>query len=159
MKRYHRRRPCSHTSPRRSPTMVTLHDAAGFVECRWWNDGWTVKTVVTWRSSASMILAHSWIVFLPFKCTASLDQWLRRPSRERQTSAWIFSRSSHTKDLKTGNPVAALQGFWHYRPVLGMVGPVSVCTMNGWGRKFDLQLLFHRGSTYNCLSRSVPEIQ
>ena len=46
MKRYHRRRTCSHTSPRRSATMVTLHDT-GFVECRWWNDGWTVKTVVT----------------------------------------------------------------------------------------------------------------
>ena len=27
----------------RSPTMVTLHDTR-FVECRWWNDGWTVKT-------------------------------------------------------------------------------------------------------------------
>ena len=54
--RYHRRRMCSHTSPRRSPTMVTLHDT-GLVECRWWNDGWTVKTVVTWQSSASMIPA------------------------------------------------------------------------------------------------------
>ena len=40
----------------RSPTMVTLHDTR-FVECRWWNDGWTVKTVVTRRSSASMIAA------------------------------------------------------------------------------------------------------
>ena len=39
MKRYHRRRMCNHTSPRRSPTMVTLHDTR-FVECRWWNDGW-----------------------------------------------------------------------------------------------------------------------
>ena len=29
----------------------------GFVKCRWWNDGWTVKTVVTWWSSASMIPA------------------------------------------------------------------------------------------------------
>ena len=29
----------------------------GFVKCRWWNDGSTVKTVVTWRSSASMIPA------------------------------------------------------------------------------------------------------
>ena len=38
----------------RSPTMVTLHESR-FVECRWWNDGWTVKTVVTSRSSASMI--------------------------------------------------------------------------------------------------------
>ena len=46
MKRYHRRRTCSHTSPRLSPTMVTLHDNR-FVECRWWNDGWTVMTVVT----------------------------------------------------------------------------------------------------------------
>ena len=35
----------SHTSPRRSPTMVTLHDTR-FVECPWWNDCWTVKTVV-----------------------------------------------------------------------------------------------------------------
>ena len=55
MKRYHRRRTRSHTSPR-SPTMVALHDTC-FVECRWWNDGWTVKIVVTWRSSASMIPA------------------------------------------------------------------------------------------------------
>ena len=50
MKRYHLRRTCSHTSPRRSPTMVTLHDT-GFVECRWWNDGWTVKTVVGLRDT------------------------------------------------------------------------------------------------------------
>ena len=40
----------------RSPTMVVLLDTR-FVECRWWNDGWTVKTVVTRRSSASMIPA------------------------------------------------------------------------------------------------------
>ena len=46
MKRYHHRRTCSHSSPRRSPTMITLHDTR-FVECRWWNDGWTVKNVVT----------------------------------------------------------------------------------------------------------------
>ena len=46
MKRYHRRRTCSHTSPRLSPKVVTLHDTR-FVERRWWNDGWTVKTVVT----------------------------------------------------------------------------------------------------------------
>ena len=56
MKRYRRRWARSHTSPRRLPTMVTLYDSR-FVECRWWNDGWTVKTVVTWRSSASMIPA------------------------------------------------------------------------------------------------------
>ena len=56
MKHYHHRWTCCHTSHCRSPTMVTLHDTP-FVQCRWWNDGWTVKTVVTWRSSASMIPA------------------------------------------------------------------------------------------------------
>ena len=56
MKRHRRRRTCSHISPRRSPTMVTLYDTR-FVGCRWWNNGWTVKTVVTWRSSASVIPA------------------------------------------------------------------------------------------------------
>ena len=56
MKRYYRRRTTRWGVTARSPTMVTLHDTR-FVECRWWNDGWTVKTVVTWRSSASMIPA------------------------------------------------------------------------------------------------------
>ena len=52
---YHEALPsCSHTSPLCSLTMVTHHDTR-FVERRWWNDGWTVKTAVTWRSSASMI--------------------------------------------------------------------------------------------------------
>ena len=59
MKRYHRRRTCSHTSRRLSPTMVTLHDTR-FVECRWWNDGWTVKTgrhltVVGLRDTGPMV--------------------------------------------------------------------------------------------------------
>ena len=33
-----------------SLSMVTLPDTR-FVECRWWNDDWTVKTVVNWQSS------------------------------------------------------------------------------------------------------------
>ena len=53
---YNRRWTYSHTSPRRSPTIVTLHDTR-FVKCRWWNDAWTMKIVVTWWSSASMIPA------------------------------------------------------------------------------------------------------
>ena len=61
MKRYHRRRTCSHTSSRCSQTMVTLHDTR-FVEFRGWNDGWAVKTVVTRRSSASMLPALAQIV-------------------------------------------------------------------------------------------------
>ena len=56
MKRYHRRRTTRWGVTARSPTMVTLHETR-FVECRWWSDGWTVKTVVTWRSLASMIPA------------------------------------------------------------------------------------------------------
>ena len=75
LKRYHRRRTCSHTSPRRSPSMVTLHDT-GFAQCRWWNDGWTVKTVVTCRSSAFMIpapdvpmLGEAWSLLLMFMRT------------------------------------------------------------------------------------------
>ena len=53
MKRYHRQRTWWGVTAH-SPTMVTLHDTR-FVECQWWNDSWTVKTVVTSRSSASMI--------------------------------------------------------------------------------------------------------
>ena len=54
MKRYQRRRTTRRGVTARSPTLVTFHGTR-FVECRWWNDGWTVKTVVTWRSSASMM--------------------------------------------------------------------------------------------------------
>ena len=49
MKRDHRWRTMWWGVTARSLMMVTLHDTR-FVECRWWNDGWTVKTVVTWRS-------------------------------------------------------------------------------------------------------------
>ena len=57
MKHYHCRRTRSHTSsPHRSPMLVTLHDTR-FIECRWWSDSWTVKTVVTWWLSTSMIPA------------------------------------------------------------------------------------------------------
>ena len=41
-KRYHRRE--SAVTPHL--VVITLHDTR-FVECRWWKDGWTVKTVVT----------------------------------------------------------------------------------------------------------------
>ena len=46
MKRYHCRRTTRWGVTAHSPTMVTLHDTR-FIECRWWNDGWSVKTVVT----------------------------------------------------------------------------------------------------------------
>ena len=56
MKRYHHRPMMRWGVTARSPTMVTLYDTR-FVECRWRNDDWSVKTVVTWRSTASMIPA------------------------------------------------------------------------------------------------------
>ena len=56
MKCYHRRRTRSWDVTACLPTIESLHDTR-FVECRWWNDGWTMKTVITWRSSASMIPA------------------------------------------------------------------------------------------------------
>ena len=69
MKRCHRQRTCSHSSPRRSSTMVTLHDTR-FVECRWWNDGWTVKdcrhlTVVGLRDTGPWVQfpLSTWIFF------------------------------------------------------------------------------------------------
>ena len=62
MKRYHRRQTTRWGVAARWPTMVALHNTR-FVEFRWWNDGWTVKTVVTWRSSAFMIRAlWAWYV-------------------------------------------------------------------------------------------------
>ena len=60
MKHYHRRRMTSWGVTAHSLTMVTLHDTQ-FVECRWWNDSWAVKTVVTWRSSVSMIWAPGFL--------------------------------------------------------------------------------------------------
>ena len=76
MKRYHCWQTCSHTSPRRSPTMVTLHDT-WFVECLWWYDGWTVKTVVTWQSSAPMILVP--------------ELWLEVTRSAENKSCWFHS--------------------------------------------------------------------
>ena len=77
MKCCHRQWLCSHTSPRRSPTMVTLHDTQ-FVECEWWNDGWTVKTVVTWWSKASMIPAPGdlWHTHHTLRWTTLLHIWV-----------------------------------------------------------------------------------
>ena len=55
VKRYHRRQTTRWGVTACSLTMVMLQDTQ-FVKCWWWNDSWTVKTVVTWQS-ASMIPA------------------------------------------------------------------------------------------------------
>ena len=95
--------------------------------------------------------------------TALLAKWLRRPPRGRKilgsnpACTGIFPGWSHTSDLKIGTPVATLQAPDVKGSVLGLVGLVSVyCDWVRW--KFDLQLLSQCGSTYNCLSRSVPVI-
>ena len=54
---------------------------------------------------------------------------VRRPPQERKipgsnpACAGIFSRSSHTSDLKIGTPVATLPGAWHYRVSAGIGQP------------------------------------
>ena len=62
MKRYHRRRTRLGVTAR-SPMMVTLHDAR-FVECRWWNDGWTENcrhlTVVGFHDTGPWSDLDSW---------------------------------------------------------------------------------------------------
>ena len=68
----------------------------------------------------------------------------------------LFSRASHTSDLKVGTPVdypvrrPALQG--HRSDWLPW------CQYTGQDRQFALQLLSQSRSKYHCLSRSVPEI-
>ena len=47
-KRYHRWRTTRWGVTVCSPMMVALHDT-WFVECQWWNDGWTVKTSLDGR--------------------------------------------------------------------------------------------------------------
>ena len=59
MKHYHRQRTTRWSVNANPLTILTLH-VTPFVKGRWKNDVWTVKTVVTWRSSASMILAPGW---------------------------------------------------------------------------------------------------
>ena len=54
---------------------------------------------------------------------------VRRPPREwkirgsNPACAGIFSRSSHTSDLKIGTPVATLSGAWRYRVSTGTGRP------------------------------------
>ena len=97
------------------PTMVTLHDTR-FVECRWWNDGWTVKTVVTWQSSASMIPAPGVEVCIIF-VLKTLIMWdsskpsLYHVSTSRQTAP------EHTSLLPTRHARALGIGHnWHQGP-------------------------------------------
>ena len=69
-----------------------------------------------------------------------------------------FSGSSHTSDFKIGTPVLPCQVPGDEGSAVGLVGPVSVyCDLVRY-ESFDLQLLSQFGSTFTCLSRSVPEI-
>ena len=97
-KRYHR-----YTSPCHSPTTVTLHDSR-FVECRWWNNGWTVKTVVTWRSSASMIPAPGHLILAIFSCKVTLallytlcDMGCQSVSYLTKWEQWMCTHAKYSK--------------------------------------------------------------
>ena len=54
--------------------------------------------------------------------------------------------------------MATLPSVWHYRVSAGTGWPGDSILWLGEVEKFDLQLLSQCGSTYNCLSSSVPEI-
>ena len=82
------------------------------------------------------------LVGLVVKASASRATDLGFESRLR----WDFSGSSHTSDLEK----MVLQGLPCQEPGFGIRERMS--------GKFDQQLLSQCGSTYNCLSRSVPEI-
>ena len=64
-----------------------------------------------------------------FMLTTSLPLWLRCPPRERMipdsnlTCAGIFPGSSHTSDLKIGNPGATPPVAWRYRVSAGTGWP------------------------------------
>ena len=70
--------------------------------------------------------------------------------------AWIsFWVESHNSSWKFSTPVATMSGALHCRVSTG-TGWAGVSILTWWDRWFDLQLLSQCGSTYNCLSRSVP---
>ena len=108
MKRYHRRWTTRWGVTARSPTMITLHDTR-FVECRWWNDGWTVQTVVTWRSSASMIPAPE---------HHSLDCMKERGWEKGSGRGWSVARATMMRTLLRGGA-----GVW---------GSLSQCCEDIW---------------------------
>ena len=62
-----------------------------------------VETVVTWRSSASMIPAPG------------VDSRTHHGEGEGGGGKGDFSGSSHTSDLKIDTPLATLPGAWRYR--------------------------------------------
>ena len=62
-----------------------------------------------------------------------------------------FTASSHTRDLKIGNPVANPPGSWNW-------WVKCPCTVTSLDRTFGLQLLSHGGSMYNYPSRFVSAI-
>ena len=104
-----------------------LHAA---VSCDAWRQTMT-QSVVTGRRQQWNVC--QWCLArdstLTAAATASLAQWLRRPSRERKIPGsnpacdGIFSGSSHTSGLKIGTPVATLPGAWRYRVSAGTCWP------------------------------------
>ena len=121
MKRYHCQRTCNHTSPHRLPMMVTLHDT-WFLNCWWWNDGWTVKTVVTWQSSDTMIplwigyvlAGRDWCTMLSFsRCCKQLaiQQWRLEARADRQLHVHQHTRHV-TQPFGRQWPMAGKHGDW-----------------------------------------------
>ena len=151
--------------------MITHHDTQ-FVECRWWNDGVTVKT----RHSTVVGLHYTGprchLTVVGLHDTGSRCSTPRWPCAKASASRGgdmridpLFSRSRHTSDFKTGKLVATLPGAWRdwVQSWRRSVSVQSQYTDTGWpgicilGEKVCLVFNCCR-STYTCLSKSVPEI-
>ena len=94
----------------------------------------------------------------------SACMWLRRPPSQWKPPGsnpacdGIFPGSSHINDFKIGTSVVSLPGAWRYRVSAGTGWPGVSIPLLGEVESLDMLLLAQCGSTYNCLSRSVPEI-
>ena len=96
----------------RSPTMVTLHDT-GFVECRRWNDSWTVTTIVTWRSLASMIPAPDIFSASEIRPLVKKQVSVSRPLKQGFTfkssqNLWLWCASKLKSGVCTSTPESSL---------------------------------------------------
>ena len=96
--------------------------------------------------------------------TRLVGREVRRPLRQRQSwvrfelSSWIFFQVVSYHSLKNGySSVYPARRLVLEGRLWGWLSRCQ-CTVTGWDRKFDLQLLPQCGSTHNCPSRSVPEI-
>ena len=115
---------------------------------------------VTWNSTELQSKIQTWGYFWTHGVRWKLQNTIRR----YEMRTWGVSNNPNL-GVTTGNArVEALELLYLKYLAPGILwsalGLRARCqnTMTGWDSKFDLRFLSQCGSTYNCLSRSVPEI-